>query len=105
MAGNSEVRVGAGALTGASRLVAQARQDFDRMSRDLEAQVASVRGLWAGAGGQAFFGLHQAWDDRQRRVVAALDDFEASLLGTDRDLAATDDAQATTFTSFQHRLG
>jgi hypothetical protein len=38
-------------------------------------------------------------------VVAALDDFEASLRGTDRDLAATDDAQATTFTGFQHRLG
>jgi WXG100 family type VII secretion target len=105
MTGSSEVRVGAGALTGASRLVAGARQDFDRMGRDLGSQVAGLRGRWAGSGGQAFFGLHQAWDDRQRRVVAALDDFEASLRGTDRDLAATDDAQATTFTGFQHRLG
>ena len=105
MTGSSEVRVGAGALTRASRLVAGAREDFDRMGRDLESQVASVRGRWAGAGGQAFFALHQAWNDRQRRVVAALDDFEASLHATDREFGATDDAQAATFAGFQHRLG
>lgn len=103
--GSNEVRVGAGTLTGASRMVAAARADFDRMSRDLESQMAAVRGRWTGAGGQAFFGLHQAWSDRQRRVVAALDDFGASLHGAHRDLAATDEAQGSAFSHFQHKLG
>ncbi len=102
---SNEMRMGEGTLAQAARLVSGARQDFTRMSGELEGQIAGLRGGWAGAGGQAFFVLHQAWTERQRVVVDALDAFEASLLVTGRDLAATDDTQATYFTRFHSRLG
>jgi WXG100 family type VII secretion target len=103
--GTQQLEVGEGALTRAAQLVAAARQDFDRMSRELDGQIAGLRGRWAGAGGEAFFALHLAWTERQGRVVAALDGFEDSLVGTGRDLAATDTTQAAGFAGFQGRLG
>lgn len=100
-----QVSTGAGTLERGARLVAGARQDFDRLAAELEGQVAGLHGRWAGAGGQAFFALHRAWTERQRVVVGALDGFEAALTGTGRDLTATDDAQASQFATFTHRLG
>ena len=75
------------------------------MSGELEGQIAGLRGRWAGAGGQAFFALHQAWTEKQKLVVRALDEFEASLLGTQRDVTSTDDTQAAGFITFHSRLG
>lgn len=104
MAGN-QMSMGEGTLPRAARLVADAHQDFDRLSSELEARIAGLRGAWSGAGGRAFFGLHQAWTERQQVVVGALAELEASLVGTDRDLTGTDEAQASTFSSFRSRLG
>lgn len=102
---SGEMMMGAGTLSRAAGLVAGARLDFDRMSSELEGRIAGLRGAWAGAGGQAFFLLHQAWTERQRVVVGALDRFETSLLGTERDVTATDDAQAAQLAGYRSRLG
>lgn len=100
----SEMGMGEGTLKKAARLVAGAKQDFDRLSAELDGQIGDLRGKWAGAGGQAFFVLHQAWTEKQKVIVSALNEFEASLLGTERDVMNTDDVQATTFSNFQNRL-
>ena len=55
-----------------------------------------------GAGGRAFFELKDAWNDRHRRVVAALDDLAAALRDTERDVLTTDEAQAA---GYHHDLG
>lgn len=101
----NEMRMGEGTLSRAAQLVADARQDFDRLAADLDGRIADLRGRWAGAGGEAFFVLHQAWTEQQRTVVGALDGFEAALLATQRDLTGTDDAQATAFSGYRSRLG
>ncbi|MGH3346960.1 MAG: WXG100 family type VII secretion target [Nocardioides sp.] len=103
MAAN-EMGMGEGTLSKAAGMVSTAKQDFNRLSGDLEGQIADLKGKWAGAGGQAFFILHQAWTDKQKMVVSALDEFEASLRGTEKDATNVDDTQAVNFTNFQNRL-
>ena len=48
----------------------------------------------AGRGRLAFQNLQQAWHEKQTTIVAALNDFEQSLIVTDRDFTSTDDTQA-----------
>jgi WXG100 family type VII secretion target len=96
--------MGEGTLGKAAQLVSGAKQDFDRLSGELEGQIGDLRGKWAGAGGQAFFVLHQAWTEKQKVIVSALNEFENSLLGTEKDVTSTDDSQASNFTNFQNRL-
>lgn len=100
-----EMGQGEGALSRAAGMVADARADFDRLSRDLEGRIQGLRGQWVGAGGTAFFTLHQAWTEKQAVIVGALDAFEASLVSTERDNLATDDAQMTNYHRNAARLG
>ena len=96
---------GEGALTRAASLVAQARADFDVLSKGLEQQILGHQGAWVGAGGSAFFTLHRAWTDRQRAITGALDEFEASLTATERDNMRTDEAQSSSYLRVAARLG
>lgn len=100
----NEMGMGEGTLGKAAQLVSGAKQDFDRLSGELESQIGDLQGKWAGAGGQAFFVLHQAWTEKQKVIVSALNEFENSLLGTEKDVSSTDDSQASNFNNFQSRL-
>ena len=101
----AEMGQGEGTLSRAAGLVADARSDFDQISARLTGQIDGLRGRWAGAGGQAFFALHQAWTEKQRVIVSALNEFEASLTGTERDNLSTDQAQSATYQRTASRLG
>ncbi len=103
--GAAEMGQGERTLTRAAGLVSQAKQDFDSMSQTLEGQIAGLQGKWAGAGGTAFFSLHQAWNDKQRIITKALNDFEASLTSTERDNMSTDDTQSSNYSRLTGRLG
>lgn len=100
----NEMGMGEGTLGKAAQLVSGAKQDFDRLSGELDGQISGLRGKWAGSGGQAFFVLHQAWTEKQKVIVSALNEFENSLLGTQKDVTGTDDTQASNFNNFQNRL-
>lgn len=103
--GTTEMGHGEGTLTRAAGLVAGARADFDRLSGRLEGQILGLQGRWVGAGGQAFFQLHRAWTDRQRVIVSALSEFEASLTSTQNDNTSTDEAQSAGYRRTAGRLG
>jgi WXG100 family type VII secretion target len=96
---------GEGTLTRAAGLVSEAKQDFDSMSKTLEGQIAGLQGKWAGAGGSAFFALHQAWSEKQRIITAALNEFEASLTSTEKDNVNTDETQSANYSRVAGRLG
>ncbi|MGB0099703.1 MAG: WXG100 family type VII secretion target [Nocardioides sp.] len=103
--GAGEMGQGEGTLTRAAGLVQDAKVDFDSLSKNLSGQIAGLQGKWAGAGGTAFFALHQAWTDKQRVITNALNEFEASLTSTERLNMSTDETQSSNFTRVAGRLG
>ena len=100
-----EMGMGVGTLGRGADLVDGARQDFDRLSVELDHEIDALRSRWQGTGGSAFFALRDAWTDRQHRVVAALDGLAEALRGTERDVMATDESQAAGFHQDLGRLG
>ena len=94
-----------GALGRAAHLVSAARADFDRLSINLDHQVQGLRGQWAGSGGRAFFALHRAWTEQMDLVVGSLDRFAVSLVATEQDNVATDEAESTRYRHTLGRLG
>ncbi len=102
---SAEMGQGAGTLSKSAALVAGAKVDFDRMSNKLDGQVQGLRGRWQGAGGTAFFTLHQAWTEKQKVIVQALNEFENSLTSTERDNVTTDEAQSVNYSRTTSRLG
>jgi WXG100 family type VII secretion target len=103
--GAPEMGQGEKTLTRAAGLVADAKSDFESMSRTLDGQIQGLQGKWAGAGGSAFFALHQAWTEKQTVITNALNEFEASLTSTERDNMSTDEAQSSSYNRFAGRLG
>ena len=102
---NQEFGQGEGTLTRAAGMVTDARADFDRIAGKLTDQIAGVQGKWGGSGAQAFFTLHQAWTEKQKVIVSALDEFSNSLGVTERDNVSTDDAQGSNLTRLTNRVG
>ena len=100
-----EMGQGEKTLTRAAALVADAKTDFDGFSRRLDAQIAGLQGRWVGTGATAFFALHRAWTEKQDVITRALNEFEASLVTTERDNVATDDAQSALYHRTAGRLG
>lgn len=101
---SNEMGQGEGTLSRAAGMVAEARADFDRLSNKLEGQIQGLQGRWVGAGGSAFFQLHQAWTEKQRVIVSALNEFEQSLTSTERDNVNTDDTQMSNYNRNASRL-
>jgi WXG100 family type VII secretion target len=105
MSNAPEFGQGEGTLTKAAGLVTDARADFDKIAGRLSGQIAGVQGKWGGQGAAAFFTLHQAWNEKQKVIVDALDEFSASLHSTERDNVSTDDAQSASYSRLNGRLG
>jgi WXG100 family type VII secretion target len=99
-----EMKAGDRTLSRAAGMVANARGDFDRLSRTLADTIVGYQGAWQGQGGRAFFNLHRAWTERQDRIVRALDDFETALTSTERDNIATDQSQSDNLARTHSRL-
>ena len=96
---------GQGTLSAAAGMVADAQHDFDRLNNELVQHIDAARVKWSGQGGTAFNALGHAWSEKQRTIVNALNQFEASLRSTERDNTRTDDTQSAAFVRNQQRLG
>jgi WXG100 family type VII secretion target len=100
-----EMGQGAGALSRAAGLVAEARADFTSMSGNLSAQISGLQGRWVGAGSASFMTLHQTWTEQQAKIVRALDEFDSSLRSTEQRNMSTDEEQSATYSNLNSRLG
>ena len=96
---------GEGTLSRAAGMVSEARGDFTRIASTLSGQIGAVQGKWGGQGAAAFFTLHTAWNEKQKTIVDALDEFAASLQTTERDNVSTDDTQGASYGKLHGRLG
>jgi len=99
-----EMKAGDRTLSRAAGLVATAKSDFDRLSATLSDNITAQQSKWQGQGGRAFFGLQQAWTEKQNRIVQALNEFEAALTTTERDNITTDQTQSDYMNKNHSRL-
>ena len=99
-----EMKAGDRTLSRAAGMVANAKSDFDRLSRTMSDTIVGYQSKWQGQGGRAFFGLHQAWTEKQDRIVRALTEFEAALTSTERDNINTDQSQSDYMNKNHSRL-
>lgn len=105
MENTQELSAADGALRAATEYVRQARIDVTTLSQTLSGQINGLGAQWGGEGAQAFHRVHTAWQQKQERIVAALDAFAESLTDTDRDNRATDAARAEVSARLLNRLG
>lgn len=101
----TQLSQGERALSTAAEAVVAARADVTRLQGQLAADIGALRGRWSGSGALAFHRLHDAWQERQARITAALDGFEAALRETEHDTLRTDEQQAEGFAHYTTRLG
>jgi WXG100 family type VII secretion target len=100
-----EMKAGDRTLSRAATMVNQAHGDFNRLATTLSDNLLAQQGKWQGQGGRAFTNLHQAWKEKQDRIVNALNEFEASLQSTEKDNLTTDQAQSDFMNRNHDRLG
>lgn len=94
-----------GALSQAAGHVAASRSRLTGLQRELDSRLHDLAGRWAGQGARAFGGLQAAWQERQTRITTALDDFERSLIDTERDNEVADAAAALVAARLTARMG
>lgn len=99
------MRAGEGVLNQAAGLVTDAKADFDRLAANLNTQLLGAQSRWQGQGGSRFFQLAQAWDEKQRTIVGALDRFHTELTGTQTVFTGADEDAAAGANTNINRLG
>jgi len=105
MSYSPEFGQGEGTLSQAASLVEAAKGDFTTLRNKLTGQIAELQGKWGGQGATAFTTLYTAWDEKQKVIEDALNDFSAALTQTEKDNVATDEDQSTSYRSMESRLG
>ncbi|WP_181312049.1 WXG100 family type VII secretion target [Nocardioides campestrisoli] len=93
------------ALSKAADSVETARNDVTQRCSQLSGQIDAIGAKWGGQGAVAFRQLHAAWQEKQTKIVRALDDFSESLRQTEKDNVATDEARAQASSNLMNRLG
>ncbi|MBC9734246.1 WXG100 family type VII secretion target [Nocardioides marmotae] len=96
---------GEATLSRAAGMVSDAHNDFTTLASRLTDQLSALQGKWVGEGGRAFFTLHQTWSEKQRTIVNALNDFEASLNSTEKLNVTTDQESGGGMANLTSRLG
>lgn len=96
---------GAEVLSKAAKLVQGAKADLDKTSTTLENNLNPMKSQWQGQGGQAFRTLYEEWLAKQRKIVQTLDQFEQSLMSTEKLNVSTDDSQSASLAKISGRLG
>lgn len=90
------------ALTRAAGLVGDARGELDQQLSGLRGKLAGIGSSWVGAGSSAFQQVMTRWDEDTRRIVSALDEFEANLRSSEATYTSSDEGQAQ---AYQRMLG
>jgi WXG100 family type VII secretion target len=105
MSYSPEFGQGEGTLSRAAGLVDTAKTDFTALRNKLTGQIADIQGKWGGQGATAFHTLYTAWDEKQKVIESALNEFSSALTTSEKDNIATDEEQSAGFRGLEGRLG
>jgi WXG100 family type VII secretion target len=95
MSDGNDMELGEATLKQIANEVTSGRDAFQALAKQLSGKITEKTPQWQGAGGSAFFNLHNSWQEKHTRIVNALNEFEASLHQTDKDTKGTDQGQSS----------
>jgi len=93
------------ALMRGARMVSDARGELDQQLSGLRGQLSGIGAQWIGQGSTAFQSVMVRWDEDTRKIISALDTFEANLKSSESTYNTADDTQASGFSRLSGRLG
>ena len=93
------------ALTRGAQMVSSARGDLDQQLSALRGKLSGIGAQWRGAGSSAFQQVMIRWDEDAKKIIGALDEFEANLRSSEQTYNVSDEAQSSTFSKLSSRLG
>lgn len=92
-------------LTRGAQMVVSARGDLDQQLSSLRGKLSGIGSQWRGAGSSAFQQVMVRWDADAKKMIAALDEFEANLRSSEQTYNVSDENQSATFGKLASRLG
>lgn len=100
-----EVSAADGALKAGANAVAQSRAELRRELDVLEGKLAGIGSAWKGQGAVAFTALMARWREDAKRIIEALNEFEANLNSSQSTYTAADESQSSAMSALSARLG
>jgi WXG100 family type VII secretion target len=94
-----------GVLNAAAKDMAQTQEDLQGDIATLRQKLSNLNSAWVGQGGTAFQGAITKWEGTVTRVMRAMDDFEAGLLGSDVTYEEVDAVQKQGYGKYESGLG
>ncbi|MDR6861846.1 WXG100 family type VII secretion target [Phycicoccus sp. 3266] len=85
---------GDGVLQKGAAVVADYKGQLDGELAALEGRLAGLKSMWQGQGAAGFDRTFNLWKDDSKKIIAALDTFEANLRETDRTFRERDENAA-----------
>ena len=70
----------------------------------LRGKLPGIGAQWRGAGSSAFQQVMVRWDEDARKIISALNEFEANLRSSEQTYNANDEAQQSSFGELSGRL-
>jgi len=101
---NNRVGYGDGTIQSTGELLAGAKGELRRLSRELQSEIDQLQGKWGGAGAQAFGVLNRTWDEKQRAIVMTLEKFEATLDETEKSMTTTDEESSFSVVAIRNQM-
>lgn len=95
------MKASADVLSVAAKDVKSTQEELDGIINDIRTKLDHLNTAWQGKGGQAFQGAILAWQRTANRVTGAMDNFHASLLGTEQTYDETEDHVAGGLNRYQ----
>ncbi len=93
------------ALTRGAQMTSAARGDLEQQLGALRGKLAGIGAQWCGAGSSAFQQVMTRWDEDARKIISALNEFEANLQSSEQTYNANDEMQSQSFGKLAGRLG
>ena len=101
---NNRVGFGEGTIKTTGQLLAGAKVELRRLSKELQGEIDQLQGKWGGAGAQAFGVLNRAWDEKQGAIVMTLEKFEATLDETEKSLTTSDEQSSASVAAIRNQM-
>lgn len=93
---------GAGVLQQTATEIKSAQDELTAIAAKLRSQIDPMTASWKGTGANAFFQFHNAWHEKEKKIVDILTHFEQSIGATHKTTEQVDSDEANIY---QQRLG